>query len=147
MNKLQRYIFAGSIAIAMLSPVAALAQPILGGAGGGTGIVTSGNALPQGVSQRFGTFESIIKSTFNITILVSGIVFVFLMLLGGVQYLTSLGDDDGTTKARKIILNGAIGLVIVLTSFAVGTYVLQLLGFGNQSGTLNTTPQSGITGN
>ena len=129
MHKLQRYLLTASIAIAGLLPATALAQ-----------IVDSGNALPAGVSQRFGTFEKIIRSTFNITILVSGIVFVFLMLLGGVQYLTSLGEEDATIKARKIILNGAIGLVIVLTAFAIGTYVLQLLGFDNQSGTLNVTP-------
>jgi hypothetical protein len=127
MNKLQRYLLVGSIALSTLLPVAAFAQ------------ITSNTALPGTVATRFGTFEAIINSAFSITILLSGIVFVFLMLLGGVQYLTSLGDEDGTTKARKIILNGAIGLVIVLTSFAIGTYVLQLLGLGNRSGELNTT--------
>lgn len=135
MNKLQRLILISSIAIASTMPAAALAQNNIVGGGGGIGGITSDQA---GVPTRFGTFENIIKTTFNIVILVSGIIFVVLMLLGGVEYLTSLGVEDNATKARKLMLNGLIGLIIVLTSFAIGTYVLQLLGFGNQSGTLNT---------
>lgn len=103
-------------------------------------ITANGGSLTA-TNGPFSSFENIIKTAFNVTILLSGIVFVFLMLLGGVQYLTSLGEEDGTTKARKIILNGAIGLVIVLSAFAVGTYVLSLLGLG-RSGTLNTGSQS-----
>ena len=128
MNKLQKYLLVGSITLSTLLPVAAFAQ-------------ISATTIPGLQNTSFTSFEGIIKAAFNITILLSGIVFVFLMLLGGVQYLTSLGEEDGTTKARKIILNGAIGLVIVLSAFAVGTYVLSLLGLG-RSGTLNTGTQN-----
>lgn len=128
MNKLQRYFLTSSIAIASLLPASAFAQ-------------ISATQIPGLQNTNFTSFEGIIKTAFNITILLSGIVFVFLMLLGGVMYLTSLGEEEGSIKARKIITNGAIGLVIVLSAFAVGTYVLSLLGLG-RSGSLNTGIQN-----
>lgn len=90
---------------------------------------------PTGVPEQFATFARIISSAFNITIAVSGVIFVFLLLLGGVQYLTSLGNDDSAVKARKVMINAAIGLVIVLTAFAIGNYVLSLLGIDQTVGT------------
>ncbi len=125
MTRLQRTVLAGSVSLASLLPASALAQI---NAGAITGIPTG-----------FRDFDTIIKTAFNITILVSGILFVALLLYGGVLYLTSVGDDDLTGKARRIMINAAVGLVIVLSAFAIGTYVLSLLGLG-QSGTLNTRP-------
>lgn len=100
------------------------------------------SASQAGIPARFGTFDSIIKSGFSLVILVSGILFVVLLLLGGVQYLTSLGQEEQLTKARALMLNAVIGLVIVITSFAIGTYVLGLLGIGSGN-TLNTGAQQG----
>jgi len=133
MNKLQRYLLVSSIALTTIIPASVSAQ-----------ITANGGSLTAS-SGPFSSFERIIQTAFNVTILLSGIVFVFLMLLGGVQYLTSLGEEEGATKARKIITNGAIGLVIVLSAFAVGTYVLSLLGIGS-SGTLNTGSSQGAGG-
>lgn len=74
------------------------------------------------------SLAELIPRLFNIAVGVAGILFVVLLLLGGVQYLVSLGDEDAVTKARKLMLNAGIGLVIVLSSWAVGNYVLRLLG-------------------
>lgn len=123
MTKLNRIILTACAAIAAIVPAGALAQVDVNGI----------TAIPQ----QFKTFDNTIKAAFNLTIIVSGVIFVALILYGGVLYLTSVGDEDVVGKARRIIINGAVGLVIVLTSFAIGTYVLQLLGIG-RSGTLNT---------
>ncbi len=122
----ERYLV-GSLAVSLLAPAIASAQVI---------------DRPSGVPPIFGTFQSTFRSIFNIVIVVSGILFVALFLFGGVQYLTSAGSDDNTKKARQLMLDAIIGLVIVLTSWGVGTYVLQLLqvpGAGN--GQLPTTIQ------
>lgn len=131
MKLAQRALFACFLAVAALLPATAAAQ-ITG---------TSVTATTAGIPLQFGTFEQVINTGFRLTILVSGIIFVALILYGGVLYLTSVGDEDVVGKARRIIINGAVGLVIVLTSFAVGTYVLQLLCIG-QSGSLNTNPNA-----
>lgn len=78
--------------------------------------------------RNFSDVGGIITKFFNITIGVSAIIFVALLLFGGVQYLLSLGVEDAVTKARKLMLNALIGLVIVVTSWGIGNYVLRLLG-------------------
>lgn len=116
MNQINKIVLTTSIALAHAVPGVALAQ------------ITGANS---GVPENFQSFQNIIRTTFRLTILGSGILFVLLLLLGGVQYLTSLGNEDGTTKARKLMISALIGLVIVLSAFALGTYILGLLGFEN----------------
>lgn len=100
---------------------------------------------PAGVPARFETIANIVDSAFTITIVVSGVIFVFLLLLGGVQYLTSLGNEDAAVKARKVMINAGIGLVIVLTAYALGNYVLNLLGIGADVGTsINSQGTRGV---
>lgn len=120
----ERYIV-GAFAVSLLMPVAAFAQDV---------------GRPAGVPQQFRDFPSTIKNIFNIVIIAAGILFVALFLTGGVQYLTSAGNEDNTKKARQLMLDAVIGLVIVVTSWAIGTYILQLLGIGSGNGGLTTTP-------
>lgn len=90
-------------------------------------------------------FENVFKSIFDIVITVSEIVFILLFLAGGVMYLTSGGSDDQAGNAKKLMMNGVIGLVIVLASWAIGNWVLDLLHnrySGSGNGTV-TTPSGG----
>jgi len=57
-----------------------------------------------------------------------GAVFVILFLVGGVQYLTSAGNEESATKAKKLLTDAVIGLVIVLASWAVANWILNGLG-------------------
>lgn len=123
----QRERLAGIVgASALAAPVAAVAQSTID--------------RPSGVPDQFKTFERTIESAFNIVIVVAGVVFVILFLVGGISYLTAAGNEDATKKARTLMLDAVIGLVIVVTSWAIGTYVLSLLGIrGASSGSLPTT--------
>jgi hypothetical protein len=100
--------------LSLIIPASAVAQVI--------GIQT-----PDSV-KNVSSLAELIPRLFNIGIGVAGILFVVLLLLGGVQYLVSLGDEDAVTKARKLMLNAGIGLIIVVSSWGVGNYVLKLLG-------------------
>lgn len=108
----------GTVAAVLLPVAIVLAAPISVGGG-------SPGGVPQGT---FGSFELIVQTLFNGAILISGLAFVGLFLVGGVMYLTAAGNEDNTTKARKLILDAIIGLVIVLAAWAVGGFVLQKLG-------------------
>lgn len=95
----------------------------------------------KGVGDNFGSVPNIIKTIFRIAIIAAGVVFVVMILIGGITYLTSAGNEDGTAKAKKMLIDAMIGLIIVLASFAIGTYILGLLGFS--SGVNNGTGTSG----
>ncbi|MBI5370043.1 Ig-like domain-containing protein [Candidatus Uhrbacteria bacterium] len=56
-----------------------------------------------------------------------GIIFVVLVIYAGYLYMTSQGDPTKTAKAKKIISQAVIGLIIILASFAIVSFVLDAL--------------------
>lgn len=55
-----------------------------------------------------------------------GIIAVVMILYGGFIWMTAGGNEDRVAKAKKIILSGAIGLIIVIGAFAITTFVIQI---------------------
>ncbi len=66
------------------------------------------------------------------------IIFVVIIIYAGFLYMTSGGDADKTTKAKAWIKNGIIGLIIILSSWAIVSFVisrlLQATGSGGVGG-------------
>lgn len=52
-----------------------------------------------------------------------GIIFLFLMIYGGFIWMNARGDDQAVTKAKSIIKNSLIGLVIVMAAYAITNFV------------------------
>lgn len=88
-----------------------------------------------GKSAGVSDIPSLIALIFNVTISVSGAIFLLMLLFGGVTYLTAGGNDESVGKARKMMLNAVIGLLIVLASFAIGTWVISVLTGSSGGGT------------
>lgn len=53
-----------------------------------------------------------------------GVIAVVIILLGGFKYLTSQGNDQKTKDATKLIYSGIIGLVIVISAYAIASFVI-----------------------
>lgn len=53
-----------------------------------------------------------------------GIIFVVLILLAGYKYMTAQGNDDKVNEAISQIKTGIIGLVIILASYAITSYMM-----------------------
>ena len=64
--------------------------------------------------------QSIVKNI----ILALGVVCVVVMLVGGINYMTSSGDPSKVEKAKKTILYGLIGLIICVLAFAIVNFVI-----------------------
>ena len=71
---------------------------------------------------------------FTTVISLSGAIMLIMLLFGGVTYLTAGGNDENTAKAKKIMLNAIIGLIIVLASYGIGTWILAVVSGGSISG-------------
>lgn len=54
-----------------------------------------------------------------------GIIAVIIILYGGFMWMTSQGNEDKTGQARKLILAGVVGLIIILASLAIARFVMQ----------------------
>lgn len=56
-----------------------------------------------------------------------GVIFLVLMVYGGWLWLTASGNEEQVTKAKELIKQAVIGLVIVFTSYLVSYFVLQAI--------------------
>ena len=65
-----------------------------------------------------------VTAIINVVIGVLGIVAVIVIILGGVQYMTSTGDAGKVKKAKDTILYGVIGLVVCVLAFAIVNFVI-----------------------
>lgn len=63
----------------------------------------------------------------NAVIGVLALVCVIVMIIGGVNYMTSNGEAAKVKKGKDTILYGVIGLVICILSFAIVNFVIDKL--------------------
>jgi len=82
-----------------------------------------GETLGMGTRDIRQTIASII----NVALGLLGIVSVIIILYGGFRYMISQGDKTKTEEARKIIISGVIGLVIILAAYAIASFVINSL--------------------
>ena len=62
---------------------------------------------------------SVGKTIANILIAVVAIVAVIFIVIGGLQYVVSGGDEERVKKARDQLIYGIVGLVVALLAFGV----------------------------
>lgn len=60
--------------------------------------------------------------------------FLLALVIGGLYYLFSLGNDETTAKAKRSFLNASIGLVVVFGAYTILTYIIRQFGSDIQSG-------------
>lgn len=68
-----------------------------------------------------------IANIINVAMGLLGIIAVVIILLGGFKWMTAGGNDDKVKEAKKLIVAGVIGLVIILTAFAIANFVVGAL--------------------
>src|SRR3989338_8190839 len=79
------------------------------------------------------------NDTLNIIILISSAAAVFFLIKGGYFYLSSTGNPEAITKAKKTIKNALLGLVIVLAASLIFSIFKGALN-PTSSGTGSTIP-------
>jgi len=78
----------------------------------------------------------IIAKIIRIIIGFLGIMAVGLVIYAGWLWMTSEGSEEKVEQAKKLLQNAVIGLIIILSSFAIATFVLNKLA-GAADGSLN----------
>ncbi len=54
-----------------------------------------------------------------------GVIFLCFMIYGGYLWLTAGGNEDNVKKAKAIIKNSIIGIIIIVAAYAVTYFVLE----------------------
>jgi len=121
--------FAAFVALAapLAIPVSVYAAPgdgnLQGSLCGGVDLNISGGGTC--VNQEADTqVNDTIKLALNLFSAVVGIIAVVMIIVGGIQYITSGGDSGNVTKAKNTILYAVIGLVVVALAQIIVKFVL-----------------------
>jgi len=82
------------------------------------------------------SIQKTIASIINVALSLLGIVAVVIILMGGFKWMTAGGSEEKTGDAKKIIFSGIIGLAIIMSAWALATFVIaQLSKATNPTGT------------
>ena len=77
-----------------------------------------------------------IARVINVALSLLGVLAVGIVIWGGWKYMTSKGNEDQIGEARKILANGAIGLAIILSAWAITYFIIRQLSSATGSGTV-----------
>lgn len=53
-----------------------------------------------------------------------GIIAVVVILYGGFIWMTAAGNEDKVAQAKKLIIAGVIGLIIIISAFVIVTFIV-----------------------
>jgi len=74
------------------------------------------------------TLGGIIGGLVNFGILAAAIVFFFILVMGGIRWIMSQGDETKVKGAREQVTHALIGLAIVFAAWAVVTLIGNVFG-------------------
>ena len=116
--------------LAFVTPGAVHAQ----GTAGNCSDVTQGGigngascAQPTGAAQNLFGDGSIFNTVTNILLFLIGAISVVMLIIGGIRYVVSAGDQGAVTSAKNTILYAIIGIVVAFLAFAAVRFVTDQL--------------------
>lgn len=56
-----------------------------------------------------------------------GVIFLILIIYGGITWMTAEGEESKAEKAQSIIKNAIIGLIIIIAAYAISYFVINAL--------------------
>jgi len=52
-----------------------------------------------------------------------GVIFLVIIIYSGILWMTSMGNDQKVEKAKDMVINATIGLIIVFAAYAVTAFI------------------------
>ncbi len=95
--------------------------------------LTTDDLLPEEFGSATGLGQGDLNETIGAIIRAAlgflGVVAVCIILFGGFKWMTAGGNEEKVDEARKLIIAGIIGLAIILSAYAIASFVIdQLVG-------------------
>jgi hypothetical protein len=72
--------------------------------------------------------QEIVVMIINYSLFFIGALALIFVIWGGIQYVTSGGDAEKTTKARNTLLYAIIGVVVVVLAYGIVNWAASLGG-------------------
>jgi len=87
------------------------------------------NQVSNGLNNSLASSDprEVIGRIINVALGFLGVIAVGIILIGGFKWMTAGGNEDKTSEAKKLLGAGVIGLVIILSSWAIANFVISQL--------------------
>lgn len=114
------------LGFALVAPNVAHAQDCQDVTAGGIG---SGAdcAKPTNAAENLFGDGSIFNTVTNILLFLIGAISVVMLIIGGIRYVVSGGDQGAVTSAKNTILYAIIGIIVAFLAFAAVRFVTDQL--------------------
>lgn len=84
---------------------------------------------PAGYNNLTGiTAGGVVAFGIQMVLIIAAIVFFFMLVWGGIEWIMAGGDKAGAENARKRITNALIGLAVVFAAWAIVNLVNMVFG-------------------
>jgi hypothetical protein len=119
MNK--KWIYLVTLLVFLIAPLSLLAADY--------GLTESANAakLPANVN-LMGMVAKVVGTALSLV----GVIFLVLFIYGGMLWMTAGGKADNTKKAKDLMVNAVIGLVLIFSAYFVTRFVVSELTSASQ---------------
>jgi hypothetical protein len=127
-KKIKNMLFAlaavAALATPALVPAAVYADDITDGLCQGVNLDTSTTDCSGSAGDAQTKVNDLLKEVINIFSIIVGIIAVFMIIFGGLKYITSGGDSGNVSGAKNTIIYALVGLVIVALAQFIVRFVL-----------------------
>lgn len=88
--------------------------------------INEGAGAAQGKDQSADLFgdQGIFRTITNVLLFIIGAIAVIMLIIGGIRYVVSGGDQNAVTGAKNTILYAIVGIVVAILAYAVVNFVL-----------------------
>lgn len=74
--------------------------------------------------------KTIIPALINLVLIAAVVIFFFLILIAGIQWITAGGNKEALANAKKRLTSALIGIVIVFSAWAILNLVKYFFNIG-----------------
>lgn len=112
----------------IVSEVLALSLLLTQSAYAGAANITIHVSPPRGVLTGNVSVATMIAFILTVLVVIGILAAIIFLIYGGIKWITSGGDKAAVESARNHIVAAIIGLVVIILSFVIINFVLQILG-------------------
>lgn len=80
--------------------------------------------VPPSVSGGPNNVSEIVPRVVNILLFVAGVASVIVIVVGGIMYIVSAGDEKRTRTAKDAILYAIVGLIVSISAYAIANFII-----------------------
>lgn len=73
-------------------------------------------------------FQGFFGKLISLALVTGSIIFIFMLIIGGIQWISSGGDKGAVEQAKGKVTNALVGIVVLFSVFAIVLFVEAFFG-------------------